>query len=273
MNKKSVLFLLTTFALLSCAASRQSVERADIVAALEEDVQYLAQHVDFQPSAFSYAFRHVDEEETQITLFGIEEDGSFYSESHVIHGEEEEMSFTYGGYREAEEEGEEPSYYVLVSEDGEEYDEVEDELEILEYQSNAKLAAELAYAAITSRLTDCLEALKQLTSYEDGIEEKEEYEEGDMYLLLEGETYFETKDGYGFGFDYAYGEISSTEEDEEEEEWVYEIEEPLDAHQMALTVVEIEEGIHLPVRYYDEENMMEVSYEFTFADPTAEEEE
>ena len=94
-----------------------------------------------------------------------------------------------------------------------------------------------------------------------------------MYLLLEGEAYFETKDGYGFGFDYAYGEISSAEEDEEEEEWVYEIEEPLDAHQMALTVVEIEDGIHLPVRYCDEENMLEVSYEFTFADPTAEEEE
>ena len=29
----------------------------------------------------------------------------------------------------------------------------------------------------------------------------------------------------------------------------------------------------MAVHYYDEENMMEVSYEFTFADPTAEEEE
>ena len=273
MNKKAVLFLLPTFALLSCAASRQIVERGDIVAALEEDVQYLAQHLDFKPSAFSYAARHASEEETTIVLFGIEEDGSFYAENRVIRDEEEEVTITYGGYREAEEEGKEPSYYVLVSEDGEEYDEVEDELKILEYQSNAKLAAGFVYASIVSSLTDCLDALKQLTSYEDSIDEKEEYEEGDMYLLLEGETYFETKDGYGFGFDYAYGEISSAEEDEEEEEWVYEIEEPLDAHRMALTVVEIEDGIHLPVRYYDEENMLEVSYEFTFADPTAEEEE
>lgn len=188
----------------------------------------------------------------------------------------EEHSLVYGGPVEGEED-EEPGYHVVVLNEEDEFDEIEDEAEILALQAEVAELALGSFALAAEAVERFALALTNLDDYEAAVEaqyegqEEPEIEVGDLYLDLLGELYYEDDGVIGAGVSYAFGTIAEID-DEEEEPVIALDEETLIEERLAIELSLFGED-YSPTKFRDaEQNYYEWENAFSFADPTAEEE-
>jgi len=280
MNKRKIALALPLFALVSCGSNRVVADREKVQASAEEAVAAYAQLTELPFASLSFRSINHIEEATYITIFGISfEEESFYSSTTIIGEEAEQLQILYGGYEEEEEEeeGAEPLYYVVKSEDGEEYERIEGVAAYALYeeassQANLYLTSSALYLDFGLRFLAHVDDLEGIVEAQ--YEEEAEIAEGDLYLDVLGETYYTYPEGFGFGLSYAFGEVLSVEESEEEELLVEldEESESYEAHAIAMNFEEVEE-VPLITRYAaGDGNRLAAQFDYSYGDPTAEEE-
>ncbi len=221
----------------------------------------------------SFSYRYVQTEEdgsSSIYRFGLDGEEAVYIASAETDALGEETSVEY--YRALDEEEEE---VVVALADGEDVGEVDEDTQAFFELTLEKARGESF--AMTKALTSAAKGLlDQIGLWEEQVEaqyeeEDAEPEEGDLYLELAGETYFETATTFGFGISYAFGEIESIDEGEDEE-LVIELSDPEEgAFAVAFTLYE--DGIFYPTSAVSRDQFqMSLDYEFNFGNPLGEEE-
>lgn len=279
MNKRKIALALPLFALVSCGSNRVVADREKVQASAEEAAAAYAQLTELPFASLSFRSINHIEEATYITIFGISfEEESFYSSTTIIGEEEEQLQILYGGYEEEEEDAE-PLYYALKSEDGEEYERIEGVAAYALYeeassQANLYLTSSAFYLDFGLKFLAHVDELEGIVEAQYEGEEEAEIAEGDLYLDVLGETYYTYPEGFGFGLSYAFGEVASVEEGEEEELLVEldEEAESYEARAIAMNFEEVEE-VPLITLYADgDDNRLEAQFDYSYGDPTAEEE-
>ncbi len=276
MKKNVIALLAPVFLLASCAANSTGITRAEARAAIMDSLEDFASSSDEILKSFTAKYRSVDEEgNTLVRLLGADENGSYalVDRQYDEKGELAEYHYVLGLFEESEE-GEE-SFSLIVS-DEDEFVESEDE-EIIEQSKADFTSAQTAFVAtINSCFNNARDTLDAITAYEEEVDgqyedEDHEVEEGDKYLDLRGEFYEETAASLSLGVSYAFGEVESI--DEEDGEPVYVLsEEGLEEKKLAITLTKHDEEYLLSQFKLDEDTHIEIEYEFTFANPLAEEE-